>query len=88
MSARGANKTEARKALEEAIERQCAHMHTRRYLSANDVTFVLFYSDGLVERPLVVVGVAAEEVRPHVTRRRPEGGAEVGDGGRRVLDEA
>src|SRR5439155_18577821 len=46
MSARGANKTEARKALEEAIERQCAHMHTRRYLSANDVTFVLFYSDG------------------------------------------
>lgn len=46
LSASGANRTEAKKALEAAIERQLAHMRTRRYLSANDVTFALFYNDG------------------------------------------
>lgn len=46
MSAQGANKTEAKKALEEVIERQLTHGRTRRYLSANGITFALFYSNG------------------------------------------
>ena len=42
----GANKTEAKNALLEAIEQQLANAYTRRYLRTDDVTFALYYADG------------------------------------------
>lgn len=46
MSAHGANRTEAKANLLADIERQLAHVYARRYLSANDVTFCLYYANG------------------------------------------
>src|SRR6201988_4023159 len=52
VSAHGANRTEAKAALLEAIERQCEYAYRRRYLvgiSAHDgepATFALHYSQG------------------------------------------
>lgn len=41
-----ANKTEAKAAVLEAVERQLTHLYRRRYLRTADVTFALYYCDG------------------------------------------
>lgn len=46
ITACGANKTAAKTALIEAVERQLEHVYSRRYLSSSEVTFVLFYANG------------------------------------------
>lgn len=42
----GANRTEAKVAILEAIAEQCEHAYVRRYIPAGDSLFVLSYADG------------------------------------------
>jgi hypothetical protein len=46
ISGQGANRTEAKAALMDAVDRQLAHVFARRYLATRDVTFALFYANG------------------------------------------
>jgi hypothetical protein len=46
LEAFGENKTEAKNALMAMVLDQCSHVFTRRYLTADGVTFALYYANG------------------------------------------